>query len=103
VLVAVFVGAGCDTSRPDTGAAGGGADGGKVYRLYCTGCHGDNGKRGEGEMVIVNGTSASADELRTIVEQGRGKMPGWKKRLRPDEITAVVEFVQRLQAGAGKR
>jgi mono/diheme cytochrome c family protein len=54
-------------------------------------------------MVIVDGEATPAAELRTLVEEGRGKMPGWKKRLQPEEIEAVLVHVQQLEASASKR
>lgn len=93
--------AGCDGGKPDTHAADGTIDSARVYRLYCLGCHGADGKRGQGEMVLANGQTPDPAKIRSVVENGRGKqMPAWKKRLTPEEITAVVEYVRALEASA---
>jgi mono/diheme cytochrome c family protein len=100
LLLSSALGAGCDSGKPDTHAANGQVDAAKVYRLYCTGCHGDTGQRGKGEMVLANGQRPEVAEIRAVVENGRKEMPGWKKRLSPAEIAAVVEFVRTLEANA---
>lgn len=100
LLLPSVLGAGCDGGKPDTRATDGRVDAARVYRLYCTGCHGDTGKRGKGEMVLANGQRPDLAEIRAVVENGRKEMPAWKKRLSPEEITAVVEFVRTLEADA---
>lgn len=100
LLLSSVLGAGCDGGKPDTHTTTGRVDAAKVYRLYCTGCHGDTGKRGKGEMVLANGQRPDLGEIRAVIENGRKEMPAWKKRLSPEEITAVVEFVHALEANA---
>lgn len=101
LLLLIITTAGCDGGKPNTRAADGTVDAARVYRLYCLGCHGEEGKRGQGEMVLANGQTPDPVETRTVVENGRGKqMPAWKKRLTSDEITAVVEYVRTLEAKA---
>ena len=102
-LAGALLSAGCDTSRPDTHGAGGQVEGAKVFRIYCAGCHGEDGARGDCTMVIANGKKTPEAELRSLIEAGRGKMPGWKKRLQPEEIEAVLRHVQQLEASASKR
>jgi mono/diheme cytochrome c family protein len=102
-LLAALLVAGCGDSRPDTRATDGRADGAKVYALYCLGCHGADGRRGEGAMRIVDGKRKPDAEIRGVVENGRNEMPGWKQRLRPDELQAVVEHTQRLEVAPAER
>ncbi|MGV3721690.1 MAG: c-type cytochrome [Actinomycetota bacterium] len=94
---------GCGASRPDTRTADGKADGVKVYKLYCLGCHGPDGRRGDGPMRIVDGKPKPDAEIQRVVENGRNEMPGWKHRLQADELKAVVEHTQRLEADAAAR
>lgn len=91
---------GCNSRKPNTQAADGKVDAARVYSLYCTGCHGDDGKRGKGEMILANGQRPDLAEIRTAIEEGRKEMPAWKKRLTPDEISAIVEYVRVLEASA---
>jgi len=97
LLAPIFLAA-CNSDRPNTRAADGKVDGGKVYELYCAGCHGPDGKRGEGPMRLVDGRRKPEAEIRAVVENGRNEMPGWKKRLQAEELSAVVEHTQRLEA-----
>jgi len=94
------LGAGCDSGKPDTHTTDGRVDAARVYRLYCTGCHGDDGKRGKGAMVLANGQRPEVSEIRAVVENGRKEMPAWKTRLSSEEITAVIEYVRTLEANA---
>lgn len=102
-LLAPLLLAACGNSRPDTRAADGKADGAKVYEIYCAGCHGPDGRRGEGPMRLVDGKRKPTAEIRDVVENGRNEMPGWKRRLHVDELEAVVEHTQRLEATPGAR
>ena len=98
LALALLLCAGCGSQRPDTRTADGKADGGKVFRIYCAGCHGEDGRRGRGPMLLVDGTRESLEEIRKVVTEGRNEMPGWERRLPPDELEAVVEYVRQLEA-----
>jgi cytochrome c5 len=37
-----------------------------------------------------------SDDLAAIIEKGKGKMPGYGKSMKPDEIKATVSFVRSL-------
>lgn len=100
LLSLMLVSSGCGSSRPNTRTADGQVDAARVYNLYCTGCHGDDGKRGEGDMILANGQRPDLDEIRSVIESGRKEMPPWKTRLTPDEISAIVEYVRALEASA---
>jgi mono/diheme cytochrome c family protein len=90
--------AACGDSRPNTRTAEGKVVGARVYKVYCSGCHGPDGRRGEGPMRLVDGRRKSDAEIRNVVENGRKEMPGWKRRLQADEVAAVVEHTQQLEA-----
>jgi mono/diheme cytochrome c family protein len=38
----------------------------------------------------------SDDELAAVIDKGKGKMPGYGKSMKPDEIKAMVAFVRSL-------
>ena len=38
----------------------------------------------------------SDDDLAGVIDKGKGKMPGYSKSMKPDEIKAMVAFVRSL-------
>lgn len=80
----------------------------KVFSQNCAGCHGADGK-GNPKMAamlkvtipdLTNGVHQHTDaELMQLVTEGKKPMPSFKK-LRKDELEAVVHFVKSLGSGA---
>ena len=101
VPVPLLLLAGCnppETRRPD-----GAPDPRATYSLYCAGCHGDDGSKGEPEARLVDAAHKPEPELRAVIETGRGAMPGWRGRLKEDEITVLVHYVRRFRPDAPPR
>ncbi len=82
-------------------------DGAAIYKSKCAACHGPDGS---GQTAV--GKSMKLRDLRsadvqkqtdealvTVITSGRGKMPGYQKKLSSDEIKGAVAFVRAL----GKR
>jgi len=84
------------------------SDGATLYGAFCAGCHGQDGKGRRLPGLVSFPSIANPDFLAIApesllaktVEQGRPgrRMPGWLKEggLRPDEVKAVVAYVQTL-------
>ncbi|MGC2529613.1 MAG: cytochrome c [Candidatus Acidiferrum sp.] len=81
------------------------ADGGALFKAKCAACHGADGKgdTGMGKMYKIRDLG-SADvqkqsdaELTTIISDGKNKMPGYSKSLKPDEIKELVGFIRTLK------
>lgn len=47
-------------------------------------------------MKLVAALDRPSAELRAVIENGRGGMPAWRNRLKPDEIDAVLAYVKRF-------
>jgi cytochrome c6 len=81
------------------------ADGGKVYKDKCIGCHGADGsgdtpvgkaqKAGDLRSAPIQGQSDA--QLALTVSKGKGKMQPFGKKLTQDEITAVVKYLRTLK------
>lgn len=83
--------------------------GGERYGIYCTPCHGDNG-RGRGVLYERAGVQSgdlvgderlrglSAGELFAVITDGVGLMPGYAYQIPPGDRWAIVAHVQELQA-----
>lgn len=78
----------------------------EYYQIHCAECHGDTG-RGDGprasrtwpkptDLVQMAGHHPDGD-VAWKIETGRGDMPGFKKKLKPNEIWDLVNFIQSLK------
>lgn len=78
------------------------AKGGEVYKAKCAMCHGADGK---GETAMGKNLKlrdlGSADvqnvhdsELKTLLENGKGKMPGFKRKLTDAQMSDVIQHVR---------
>lgn len=81
------------------------ADGAAVYEANCAPCHGMDGKARTpaGKKLGAHDLSESKFDEATILRQirdgvktpqGADRMPAFKDRLKPEEISAVAEFVK---------
>jgi cytochrome c oxidase cbb3-type subunit 3 len=74
------------------------ADGQTLFKKHCAGCHGANGKGAfgpdlSGEYKYGKTTMA----VHESIAYGRPKnMPGFEKKLSPEEIDALTEFILSL-------
>src|SRR5437867_13283687 len=77
----------------------------RLYAERCLGCHGSFG-RGDGPVTVSlparlpdfreTVQRKSTGQIRRIISEGRGIMPGFDPALRPAEITDMVEMVRFL-------
>lgn len=76
---------------------------GKVaYDKHCAKCHGEDGagatkigeKMGLRDLGSADVQAMSDTELITITAEGKGKMPGYDKKLSKDEVKAVVDYMR---------
>jgi mono/diheme cytochrome c family protein len=75
-----------------------------IYKGKCATCHGADGKgdtpagkstkvRSFADPEVVKATD---DDLAGIIEKGKGKMPGYGKSLKADEIKDMVAYIRGL-------
>jgi cytochrome c6 len=75
-----------------------------LYKQKCAVCHGADGKGDTpaGKNTKVRSFSdpeiakQSDDELASVIEKGKNKMPAYGKSLKPDEIKAMVAYIRSL-------
>lgn len=81
--------------------------GGRLYRIYCDGCHGPDGD-GKGQIAVkfdvpaidIRAPSVQAQtdgELFWKIANGWGAMPAWKTFLSDEEIWKLAAFVRTLR------
>ena len=87
----------CTRTRADDKSAA-------TYKAKCVACHGADGKgdtpagkstkvRSFADAEVVK---ASDDDLAGIIEKGKGKMPGYGKSMKPDDIKNMVAYIRSL-------
>ena len=68
-----------------------------VYKKDCAGCHGKTAEgRHFGGPSLVSGkvAGASADHLRDMITNGKGRMPSYAGKLTSDKIDLLVQQIQ---------
>jgi mono/diheme cytochrome c family protein len=69
-----------------------------LYNTNCATCHGASGQ-GVGEFPKVVGAAdvLGGDYARTVIAQGRNKMPSFGGKLTPAQIDAIVDYIATFQ------
>ncbi len=70
----------------------------EIYSNYCLSCHGENGDGLKNMGVDFSDpdfwTERTDEELREVIENGKGTMPAWKGTLNSDDIDSVVMYLK---------
>jgi len=82
------------------------ADGERIYKANCALCHGADGAANTGVGKSLHATDLRSEEtqkqsdaaLAEVIAKGRGKMPAFGAKLKPDDITQVVAYIRTLAA-----
>jgi len=93
-LTFAFATASAQTARPVTGLTSNPA-----FEKNCAKCHGKSatGRRfGGPSLASAKVASASDDDLRDVIANGKGHMPQYVGKLTPDEIDALVHEIRGL-------
>lgn len=80
------------------------SDGEKLFSARCTLCHAADGSGSSPtgkalkakDLKSEEVQKASDEDLTTIITNGKGKMPAFGKKLKPEEIQALVVYVRTL-------
>jgi mono/diheme cytochrome c family protein len=72
-----------------------------IYKTKCAACHGPDGKGdtavgkklGVRDFASPEVQKQSDDELAAFINDGKNKMPSYKKSLKPEEVKALVAFI----------
>ena len=102
-LVVLLLASACAGAPPPVpGADTGSADpvlvlGRDVWGRSCASCHAPDGSGGRGpSMQAVEDRFADIQDQLTVVEDGRGGMPGFRGRYTTVEIEAVVRYTREV-------
>ena len=82
------------------------ADGKRLYAQNCASCHGANGRSKTARGKLTKSTDLSdanwqadvSDErIYNVISRGKGKMPGYGKKLSDADINQLVDYVRTLR------
>jgi len=81
-----------------------GAEGKALFHSHCAMCHGQDGAGNTPvgkSMHIVDLRSAQVQkntdaQLTSIIENGKGKMPAFKSKLKPEQVKDLVGYLREL-------
>jgi len=82
----------CSSSAVAQDAAG-------TYKAKCAMCHGADGKGGKMGTRDFASAEVKAEtdaQLTEIITKGKGKMPAYGEKLKPEEIKGLVAYVRSL-------
>ncbi|GMB09110.1 cytochrome c551 [Thermolongibacillus altinsuensis] len=91
-LVLAACGGGDDASdKKDGGATQTASAAEDIYKKSCAGCHGQNLEGGAGPALDKVGSKYSQDEIKNIIANGRGGMPGGL--IQGEDVDKVAEWL----------
>jgi mono/diheme cytochrome c family protein len=96
ICVVLFVPAGVSAQTPSSGTT---LTANPVYRKNCAKCHGKTAQGrhfGGPSLTSEKSTAMSAADLRTILTNGKGRMPKYAGKLTSEEIDTLVEQIKAL-------
>jgi cytochrome c6 len=78
----------------------------KVYKTNCELCHGADGSGNTGPGKAFHARDLRSDEtqkqsdaaLSEVIAKGRGKMPAFGEKVKPDDVTKLVAYIRTLAA-----
>jgi len=78
------------------------SEGAQIFasQASCTGCHGANMQGGMGPSLLGVGDRLSADEIASVIQNGRGAMPGGTFTGTDEELNIMVEWLAKQKAAA---
>jgi cytochrome c6 len=79
-------------------------DAAATFKAKCAACHGADGKgdtamgkkMGLRDFASPDVQKMSDDELSTIINDGKNKMPSYKKSLKPEQVKELVGYIRSL-------
>ena len=68
-----------------------------VFEKKCAKCHGKDGTRGLFGAKNLQTSQLTDSALYNTISKGRKIMPGWEKKLSPEELRLVTVYVKSLR------
>jgi len=90
-LAILFVIASCTKKSAPT-ASTASVDGATVFSKHCARCHGAQGVK-DSRTPNLQTIALDKDHLVNSITNGKNKMPAWKDKLSPAEISAAADLI----------
>ena len=79
----------------------------KTYKTNCVLCHAADGSGNSASGKALGAKDLRSDvaqkktdaELTEVIAQGKGKMPAFGKKLKPEDVTKLVAYIRALPKG----
>ena len=80
------------------------SDAAKIYKTNCVLCHGADGSGDNPTGKAMHAKDLRSEEvqkqsdpeLAEVITNGRGKMPAFGKKIKPDDVTKLVAYIRAL-------
>ena len=80
------------------------ADAAKIFNANCTLCHSNNGSGDSPTGKALHAKDLRSDEvqkeddatLNAVITKGKGKMPAFGSKVKPDDVTKLVAYIRQL-------
>jgi mono/diheme cytochrome c family protein len=76
----------------------------KIYQANCELCHGADGSGDTGPGKAFHAKDLRSDDVRNqsdatlseVITKGKGKMPAFGAKIRPDDVTKLIAYIRSL-------
>ena len=104
LLLGVLGFAGVGTSVSTAGLTGESLSSRSLYRAHCAECHGNDGRANTKRGRETEATDLTAPEVKDdahdkvvrIITNGKGDMPGFKRKLSSAQIASIARYIKNL-------
>ncbi len=68
----------------------------EIYQKLCTDCHGEKGDKGLYKAPDLRTSVLTDEEKKSRILQGKGIMRGYDAELNPEQLDALIEYINQL-------
>lgn len=72
-------------------------DGKALFEQHCAKCHGADGAKKRFKASNLRESVLTDEQSLDIIQNGKGSMPGWEKKLTLEEMNLVVAYLKTLK------
>lgn len=65
-----------------------------LFEKHCAFCHGKKGNKGLLGAKNLQKSTLTDDQYLSIISNGKGIMPKWKKKLEEEKIKAIIQYIK---------